>query len=65
VSREVRGTSAVATKDDPWEMALRQFAQAAGRLSLKRGIHEFLATTQRELTVHFPVKMDDGTVRCS
>ncbi|MGH2406314.1 MAG: Glu/Leu/Phe/Val family dehydrogenase [bacterium] len=44
-------------------MALRQFAQAAGRLSLKRGIQEFLATPQRELTVHFPVKMDDGTVR--
>jgi glutamate dehydrogenase (NAD(P)+) len=63
VSREVRVTTAVATKDDPWEMALRQFAQAASRLSLRRGIREFLATTQRELTVHFPVEMDDGTVR--
>jgi glutamate dehydrogenase (NAD(P)+) len=45
------------------EMALRQFSQAAGRLSLKRGIQEFLATPQRELTVHFPVNMDDGSVR--
>src|SRR3990172_1897881 len=44
-------------------MALRQFSQAAGRLSLKRGIQEFLATPQRELTVHFPVNMDDGSVR--
>ncbi|MGQ0550375.1 MAG: Glu/Leu/Phe/Val family dehydrogenase [Armatimonadota bacterium] len=44
-------------------MALRQFAQAARRLALKRGIEEFLSTPQRELTVHFPVKMDDGTVR--
>jgi glutamate dehydrogenase (NAD(P)+) len=44
-------------------MALRQFAQVAGRLGLKRGIQEFLATPQRELTVRFPVKMDDGSVR--
>ncbi len=58
-----RAASAVATRDDPWEMALRQFAQAAGRLSLKRGIQEFLAAPQRELTVHFPVEMDDGSVR--
>ena len=58
-----KSAPAVATVDDPWEMALRQFSQAAGRLSLKRGIQEFLATPQRELTVHFPVNMDDGSVR--
>ena len=52
-----------AVVDDPWEMALRQFSQVAGRLALKRGIQEFLATPQRELTVRFPVKMDDGSVR--
>lgn len=50
-------------RDDPWEMALRQFAQVARRLSLKRGIEDFLRTPQRELTVRFPVNMDDGTVR--
>ena len=50
-------------RDDPWEMALRQFAQVARRLSLKRGIDDFLRTPQRELTVRFPVNMDDGTVR--
>ena len=58
-----KSAPAVATVDDPWEMALRQFSQAAGRLSMKRGIQEFLATPQRELTVHFPVNMDDGSVR--
>jgi len=52
-----------AARDDPWEMALRQFAQVARRLSLKRGIEDFLRTPQRELTVRFPVNMDDGTVR--
>lgn len=52
-----------AARDDPWEMAQHQLRQAAGRLSLKRGILEFLATPERELTVNFPVKMDDGSVR--
>ncbi len=52
-----------ATREDPWEMALRQFNSAADYLPLKRGIREFLAYPKRELTVNFPVKMDDGSVR--
>jgi glutamate dehydrogenase (NAD(P)+) len=32
-------------------------------LALKRGIEEYLRTPERELTVNFPVKMDDGSVR--
>jgi glutamate dehydrogenase (NAD(P)+) len=48
---------------DPWEMALRQFHAAADHLPLKRGIRDYLATPHRELVVHFPVKMDDGSVR--
>jgi glutamate dehydrogenase (NAD(P)+) len=50
-------------KENPWEMALRQFDIAADYLPLKRGIREFLAYPKRELTVNFPVKMDDGSVR--
>ena len=50
-------------REDPWEMALRQFDIAADYLPLKRGIREFLAYPKRELTVNFPVKMDDGSVR--
>jgi glutamate dehydrogenase (NAD(P)+) len=53
----------MAPKEDAWEQALRQFNQAADFLPLKRGIRDFLAFPKRELTVHFPVKMDDGTVR--
>jgi glutamate dehydrogenase (NAD(P)+) len=49
--------------DDPWEMALRQFHAAADHLDLKRGVREFLSRPHRELTVHFPVRMDDGSVR--
>ncbi|MGQ0571484.1 MAG: Glu/Leu/Phe/Val family dehydrogenase, partial [Armatimonadota bacterium] len=53
----------MAPKEDPWDSALRQFDRAADHLPLKRGIREFLAYPKRELTVHFPVKMDDGSVR--
>jgi glutamate dehydrogenase (NAD(P)+) len=53
----------MAPKEDAWEQALKQFNQAADYLPLKRGIREFLAYPKRELTVHFPVKMDDGSVR--
>ncbi len=49
--------------DDPWDMALRQFAGAADHLGLKRGIREVLSRPHREFTVHFPVQMDDGSVQ--
>ncbi len=53
----------ITPREDPWEMALRQFNIGADHLPLKRGIREFLAHPKRELTVNFPVKMDDGSVR--
>jgi len=50
-------------QQDPWEMALEQFQRATRYVPLKRGVREFLMYPRRELTVHFPVKMDDGSVR--
>jgi glutamate dehydrogenase (NAD(P)+) len=50
-------------QQDPWEMALEQFQRASRYVPLKRGIREFLMYPRRELTVNFPVKMDDGSVR--
>ncbi len=50
-------------REDPWVAALQQFDRAADRLPLKRGIREFLVHPKRELTVYFPVKMGDGSVR--
>ena len=46
-----------------WTMALTQLDGAARRLQIDPAIHARLANCQRELTVHFPVRMDDGTVR--
>jgi glutamate dehydrogenase (NAD(P)+) len=47
----------------PYEIAVQQFDRAAEYLELKAGIREMLRKPKRELTVNFPVKMDDGSVR--
>lgn len=46
-----------------WEMATAQLDAVAQILRLEPGLHELLRHPKRELTVHFPVKMDDGTLR--
>src|SRR5512133_528079 len=43
--------------------AQQQFDLAADRLNLDPGLRRVLREPRRELTVHFPVKMDDGSVR--
>ena len=43
-------------------MAQQQFDIAADRLNLDPGLREVLREPRRELHVHFPVKMDDGSV---
>jgi glutamate dehydrogenase (NAD(P)+) len=44
----------------PWENALEQLEQGARVLNLDPGIHRILGKCQLELSVNFPVKMDDG-----
>ena len=56
-------TSVPVVRENPWEMALRQFNHAADHLTLKRGIRDFLVLPHRELTVNFPVQMDDGAAQ--
>ena len=48
---------------NPYSNALQQLANAAEYLNLDPGLHEVLKHPQRELTVHFPVKMENGTTR--
>jgi len=45
------------------DAAIRLFNIAADHLHLDPGIREKLKWPKRELTVHFPVKMDDGTIK--
>jgi glutamate dehydrogenase (NAD(P)+) len=56
-------TEQVAAHINPWEIAQRQFDLAAGKLNLDPGLRRVLRQPRRELTVHFPVKMDDGSVQ--
>jgi glutamate dehydrogenase (NAD(P)+) len=48
---------------DLYSVAVQQFSIAADVLNLEEDIRRVLRTCQRELTVHFPVEMDDGTVQ--
>lgn len=50
-------------KINPLDVAMKQIDIAAPYLNLDHGIFEKIKHTQRELTVHFPVKMDDGSIR--
>ncbi|MDI6755086.1 MAG: Glu/Leu/Phe/Val dehydrogenase [Thermodesulfobacteriota bacterium] len=45
------------------DVARRQVDIAAEHLKLDPGIREKLKQTKRELTVHFPVKMNDGSLK--
>src|SRR5919109_511016 len=56
-------TEHVAARINAWEVAQRQFDLAADRLNLDPGLRQVLREPRRELTVHFPVKMDDGNVQ--
>ncbi|HEY3522138.1 MAG TPA: Glu/Leu/Phe/Val dehydrogenase dimerization domain-containing protein, partial [Candidatus Limnocylindrales bacterium] len=56
-------TTERATAMNPWQVAQRQFDLAADRLNLDPGLRGVLREPRRELTVHFPVKMDDGSVQ--
>src|SRR6478735_10585255 len=48
---------------NPWHVAQQQFDRAADRLDLDPGLREVLREPRREFKIHFPVKMDDGSVR--
>jgi len=58
-------------RDDPsgeerpnlWPIALEQFEAAASRLDISQNVRATLRLPERELTVNFPVRMDNGDVR--
>ncbi len=53
----------VAEAPNIWAVAQEQFDHAAEKLDLDDGMRRVLRVPQRELTVNFPVTMDDGSVR--
>ena len=48
--------------DNVWAAAQRDLDLAAERLNLDPGMHRVLRVPKRELEVHFPVTLDDGSV---
>ena len=56
-------TEHVTAPINAWHVAQQQFDLAADRLNLDPGLRRVLREPRRELTVHFPVQMDDGSVQ--
>ena len=56
-------TEPVTAPINAWAVAQQQFDLAAERLDLDEGIRRVLREPRREFTCHFPVHMDDGSVR--
>jgi glutamate dehydrogenase (NAD(P)+) len=56
-------TENIAAPINAWAVAQAQFDLAAKRLNLDEAMRRVLREPRRELTVHFPVKMDDGSVQ--
>ncbi len=50
-------------KTNPYETALAQFDAAVSHMNLNPGTVSYLRSIRRELTVTFPVEMDDGTIK--
>ncbi|HMP38955.1 MAG TPA: Glu/Leu/Phe/Val dehydrogenase [Roseiflexaceae bacterium] len=48
---------------NPFHIAQQQFDDAAAMLDLPQDVRDVLREPQRELTVRFPVKLDNGTTR--
>jgi glutamate dehydrogenase (NAD(P)+) len=49
-------------KPSMYESVQKQFDAAADKMGLNPNIRKILATTNTEIIVHFPVRLDDGTV---
>jgi glutamate dehydrogenase (NAD(P)+) len=59
-----KGAKTMSSKHtNPFLIAQHQFDQAAALLDLPAGIREVLRVPNREMTVNFPVQMDDGSTR--
>ncbi|MDP9236645.1 MAG: Glu/Leu/Phe/Val dehydrogenase [Chloroflexota bacterium] len=55
--------AAQAPAENPFDNAIEQFNAVAEKLGLDEGMREVLRHCKREFTVHFPVEMDDGSIR--
>ena len=59
----IAGPTSELLEDPAYAIALTQFNSTADRLGLDDGVRTLLSVPKRELTVSFPVTMDDGSVQ--
>lgn len=59
---EAKKTMTLTDELNPWEAQAARFDIAAEKLKLDAGIGKVLRSPARELIVHIPVGMDDGTI---
>ena len=59
----IAGPTSELLEDPAYTIALTQFNSTADRLGLDDGVRMLLSVPKRELTVNFPVTMDDGSVQ--
>jgi glutamate dehydrogenase (NAD(P)+) len=52
-----------ATDFNPYQMAVQQFELAAEKLGLSEDMREILRQPKRELSVNFPVRLDNGHIK--
>ena len=48
---------------NPFRIAMQQFDTAAAKLKLDNGMREVLRSPRRALSLHLPIKMDNGTIK--
>ena len=48
---------------NPFRIAMQQFDTAAAKLNLDPGMRQVLRSPRRALSLHLPIKMDNGSVR--
>ncbi len=52
-----------AQRTTAYEVAQKQLDEVAALMNLDEGLKAYLRVPQRDLSVHFPVRMDDGRIR--
>src|SRR6201992_3015016 len=60
--RNTMQTLTLEQETNPWEAQAARFDEAATRLKLDAGIWKVLRYPSREIIVHIPVSMDDGSI---
>ena len=58
----VQSNISLAQETNPWEAQAARFDIAATKLNLDAGLWKVLRYPQREIIVHIPVQMDNGTI---